>query len=241
MDRVYQANAIETPPSVTASSGSYPTAGNKASSQLATVPGPYWFYSITEEIRNAIVAEGLRPDPSQVNKLAAAMAKYLPVSGGAVTGNVTVQGKNVVRSVNGTSADASGNVTISGLVKSVNGTNADASGNVTISVSDGTVTQKYYNAKFTVVYSGTLTVSSLTAYKPVYILVKALTSSGGTCYWPEVINGAVLNSDVKDSTLTKGALYSLCVIPTGTAITMRFASNSQSSDKYADYAVSVHQ
>ena len=37
----------------------------------------------------------------------------LPLSGGNVTGNLTVQSKNVVRSVNGTAADASGNVTIS--------------------------------------------------------------------------------------------------------------------------------
>ena len=89
MDRVYQSNAIETPPSTVASSGSYPTAGNKASGQLATVPGPYWFYSITEEIRNAIIAAGLTPDPSQVNQLATAMAKFLPLSGGTMTGAVT--------------------------------------------------------------------------------------------------------------------------------------------------------
>ena len=75
MDRVYQSNAIETPPSSVASSGSYPTAGNKASGQLATVPGPYWFYSITEEIRNAIIAAGLTPDSAQVNQLAAAIAE----------------------------------------------------------------------------------------------------------------------------------------------------------------------
>ena len=89
MDRVYQSNAIETPPSSVASSGSYPTAGNKASGQLATVPGPYWFYSITEEIRNAIIAAGLTPDSAQVNQLAAAMAKYLPLSGGTMTGNIS--------------------------------------------------------------------------------------------------------------------------------------------------------
>ena len=39
-------------------------------------------------------------------------ATCLPLSGGNVSGNLTVQGKNVVRSVNGTSADASGNVTL---------------------------------------------------------------------------------------------------------------------------------
>lgn len=38
---------------------------------------------------------------------------YLPLAGGNVTGNLSVQNKNVVRSVNGVDADESGNVTIS--------------------------------------------------------------------------------------------------------------------------------
>lgn len=44
----------------------------------------------------------------------------LPLTGGSVTGNLTVQGKNVVRSVNGTAADTEGNVAIN-TVESVNG------------------------------------------------------------------------------------------------------------------------
>lgn len=185
MDRVYQSNAIETPPSSVASSGSYPTAGNKASGQLATVPGPYWFYSITEEIRNAIVSAGVTPDPAKVNQLAAAMAKFLPLSGGKVSGTIT-SGNNGSLAREGTSnylglfgsgtdwwnnganlclygKDHSSNgsfaivtcglvngalnkITLTGkatgdlvwagknIVRSVNGTSADASGNVTISV-----------------------------------------------------------------------------------------------------------
>lgn len=88
MDRVYQSNAIETPPSAVASSGSYPTAGNKASGQLATVPGPFWFYSITEEIRNAIVAAGITPDSANVGQLALALGKFLPLTGGKMTGTI---------------------------------------------------------------------------------------------------------------------------------------------------------
>ena len=135
MDRVYQANAIETPPSTTASSGSYPTAGNKASGQLATVPGPYWFYSITEEIRNALIAAGVTPDAAKVNQLAEALGKFLPVSGGNVTGNLTVQGKNLVRSVNGTVADVNGDVAVHPPVTSVNGEVGDVTIS-TISISD---------------------------------------------------------------------------------------------------------
>ena len=98
MDRVYQSNAIETPPSSVASSGSYPTAGSKASGQLATVPGPYWFYTITEEIRNAIIAAGITPDSAQVNQLAAAMAKFLPLSGGTMTGAIKTSFEEFIRS-----------------------------------------------------------------------------------------------------------------------------------------------
>ena len=36
--------------------------------------------------------------------------EFLPLDGGDVTGNLTVQSKNVVRSVNGVNADANGNV-----------------------------------------------------------------------------------------------------------------------------------
>lgn len=97
MDRVYQANAIETPPSTIASSGSYPTAGNKASGQLATVPGPYWFYSITEEIRNAVIKAGITPDASKVNQLAEALGKYLPLSGGTMTGTIASSAEVVLK------------------------------------------------------------------------------------------------------------------------------------------------
>lgn len=132
MDRVYQSNAIETPPSAVASSGSYPTSGNKASGQLATVPGPYWFYSVTEEIRNAIIEAGLNPNSAQVNQLATAFSKYLPINGGNVTGDLTIKGSYLARSVNGIAADNLGNVALGNLVKKVNGIAAGSDGNVTL-------------------------------------------------------------------------------------------------------------
>lgn len=93
----------------------------------------------------------------------------LPLSGGNVTGNLTVQSKNVVRSVNGTTADANGNVAIS-LVKSVNGSTADANGNVTIEASAkftvrATFTEECeYKGSVTRTISG-LTPGSLICYK----------------------------------------------------------------------------
>lgn len=91
MDRVYQANAVGTPPATVSSSGNYPTAGSQATGQKATVPGAYWFYSITEEIRNAIIAAGLSPDASKVNQLASALAKFVPVTGGIMTENTALR------------------------------------------------------------------------------------------------------------------------------------------------------
>lgn len=88
MDRVYQSNGVETPPATISSSGSYPSSGNKAVGQLATVPGAYWFYMVTEEIRNAILASGLTPDPAKVNQLGEAFAKFLPLTGGVLTGDL---------------------------------------------------------------------------------------------------------------------------------------------------------
>ena len=131
---------------------------------------------------------------------------------------------------------------VTGLVTSVNGSTADASGNVTLSVNDGTVTQKYYNAKLTAYASGnTVTVSNLTPNKPVYILVKALSSSGGTCYPPVVTSGAVLNAEDKSYTLSKGAMDYCCTIASATSLSMQFKSNSTSSEKNADYTIYVYQ
>ena len=56
----------------------------------------------------------------------------LPLSGGNVTGNLTVKSKHVARSVNGQVADANGNITVDvgGKVQSINGVEPDSSGNV---------------------------------------------------------------------------------------------------------------
>lgn len=79
MDRVYQSNAVETPPEPISPSGSYPTAGDKVTGQVATVPGAYWFYSVTEELRNAIIAAGVTPNQNEVDQLAQALSKTVPV------------------------------------------------------------------------------------------------------------------------------------------------------------------
>lgn len=69
MDRCYLANTSETAPEAPANSSGYPTAGSKVTGTPATVPGPYWFHAITEEIRNAIVKSGQTPDSSDLFQL----------------------------------------------------------------------------------------------------------------------------------------------------------------------------
>lgn len=74
MDRYWKANAVAMAPSVPVSNaGGYPTDENISAGIEGTVPGAWWFYSITEELRNAIVALGGTPDWTRIDQLAAAL------------------------------------------------------------------------------------------------------------------------------------------------------------------------
>lgn len=138
MDRVYQSNAIEIPPSSVASSGSYPTAGNKASGQLATVPGAYWFYSVTEEIRNAIVASGITPSATDLNQLAQAISKYLPTTGGTVTGNVYF-GSSISQTTDSAVFDITGGTAYDkGAYLSLSGKSSNRAGSFDLIANNGT-------------------------------------------------------------------------------------------------------
>ena len=103
MDRTYQANTSGTAPTLAAGSETgYPTAGSKATGQQATVPGPYWFHMVTEELRNAIVGMGLTPSASSLNQLATALGKLLPTSGGTMTGPIKFDGSYDIYTANST-------------------------------------------------------------------------------------------------------------------------------------------
>ena len=69
MDHVWEANASSTPPS-------YPVGlqtGYPVETPTPTVIGNWWYHQVTEEIRNAVVAAGLTPDPTNLNQLTAAI------------------------------------------------------------------------------------------------------------------------------------------------------------------------
>jgi microcystin-dependent protein len=75
MDRIFESNALaNTPPAppIAPSSG-YPTTGNPSTNTPATKPGPWWFYMVSEELRNVVNNSGLTPDHKNLHQLAQAI------------------------------------------------------------------------------------------------------------------------------------------------------------------------
>ncbi len=74
MDRVYEANASASPPAAPGNpSSGYPISGNPGTGTPATLPGPHWYYMMTEELRSVIAAAGITPDHTSVVQLLAAL------------------------------------------------------------------------------------------------------------------------------------------------------------------------
>jgi len=74
MDRLYQSSVAAIAPPVP-----YPgiygfVQGSPSLPQFGpTNPGAFWFYYVTESIRNVVVAAGLTPDPSNLHQFAQAI------------------------------------------------------------------------------------------------------------------------------------------------------------------------
>lgn len=74
MDRVFQAGASSTPPEV-------PFPGATGSAQGSptlptfnpTTPGAFWYFHVTESIRNVVVGAGLVPDANNLRQFAQAI------------------------------------------------------------------------------------------------------------------------------------------------------------------------
>lgn len=74
--RKWAADAIATPPTAPASpSIGYPTDGNPMAAQNATEPGAYWFYSLSEEMRNILLAFSVAPSEVNLTQLRDAIVK----------------------------------------------------------------------------------------------------------------------------------------------------------------------
>lgn len=70
MKNIYQSRAVAVAPELpsTAVEG-YPSNGSSTGGQLATVPGAYWYFMITEEIMNAIKGGGITPKANVLTQL----------------------------------------------------------------------------------------------------------------------------------------------------------------------------
>lgn len=79
--RQIQSGASATPPTAPASpSSGFTTAGVPGVSP-ASVPGPYWYHQISEEMRNILTAAGVTPDYTVLTQLKAALdALYAPAA-----------------------------------------------------------------------------------------------------------------------------------------------------------------
>ena len=66
-NRAYESSAAGTPPAFPAMVVGYPM--SSTSTLPATVPGPWWFHMIGEEMRTFIVKTGQAPDPYNSDQL----------------------------------------------------------------------------------------------------------------------------------------------------------------------------
>jgi microcystin-dependent protein len=62
----------------------FPTSGNAGTGTPASVPGPYWFHMITEELRQVITDGGLVPDAATLNQLSAAIQALIKAAPAAL-------------------------------------------------------------------------------------------------------------------------------------------------------------
>jgi hypothetical protein len=78
VDRYWEANAVSNaPPVPAAGSEGFPADGNPSAGINGTVPGAWWYHSVTEELRNAIAALGLTPDFRKTDQLSGALQTAL--------------------------------------------------------------------------------------------------------------------------------------------------------------------
>ena len=115
------------------------------------------------------------------------------------------------------------------IVRSVNNTSADANGNVSISIPSGTVSQKL-NTSVSVTGSSSTTksVTGLTANKPVFIGMKKTSSTSGRVSASVSSGTAINHGDTSNSSneqqidisKVNGAKW-VAVVPTSTSITIR--------------------
>ena len=131
---------------------------------------------------------------------------------------------------------------LSGVVRSVNDVKADADGNVTLSVSSGTVLQKYSGVVSAKSGSNkTITVSSLDAYKPIFVTMYK-TGSADSLSIANVTSvvgtGGTYSDGFTTGMASKQSRSSFVYIPTGTSVAITFSTTSSTS---VSHSVTIYQ
>lgn len=81
VDRVYRRNATQSAPQPPSDpSVGYPTDGNSSQGIPATAPGDYWFYMMTESLRQLIVDSGREPNHLDLNLVSKAVLRYKDIA-----------------------------------------------------------------------------------------------------------------------------------------------------------------
>lgn len=121
MDRVYESGAAAAPPVPPAiPSTGYPSRGNASTGTMPTVPGPYMFHQLVEEIMAVIAAGNIVPDKLVLSQLKLALdAVYVKKNGTSpilqnfpgLTRSLTALGGGLVREY----ADVANAATVGGL------------------------------------------------------------------------------------------------------------------------------
>lgn len=84
MKNVWKSGASQRAPTATAYAEGFPTEGSSETGTDATVPGAFWYHMITQEIQNAIIGGGIRPDAGVLNQLDLAIKAQLKTLNDAI-------------------------------------------------------------------------------------------------------------------------------------------------------------
>lgn len=80
MDSIYLSRAVKTPPDTPEDvAPGYPTDGSSSSGTDATVPGAYWYNSVTQEIQNVIKGGSITPDRHDLSQMIQAIRALIKV------------------------------------------------------------------------------------------------------------------------------------------------------------------
>lgn len=97
MDSVFESHAVGSPPTPPASpSAGHPTNGVPGVTPM-TIPGDWWFYMLTQEVKNAIIALGGTPDYEEVDQLAVRLTATLAAINAAIAAVVTPDASTTVK------------------------------------------------------------------------------------------------------------------------------------------------